>query len=285
MKRLGLLLIFPLLFSYSLHAQLERKLADSKLPVELTFHAPRQINLATVEPLEHKTFHLGIMHTFGTVDGGLESLFGLDNGANIQIVLEYGLSERLSLGASRSSRDKVYYAFGRYHLLRQMQDNSIPISLSLMAGAGVITGNYDFLGALEPDFSDRQVYSAQLMLARKFSDKFSFQLTPMMAVFSNPLSIYDIHSAEDVYAGIGLSGKVRLSPKTSLTLQAIPGLHASAQTNYGVGVDIEAGGHVFQMYLVTSQMLNEPYLLAGTNGQPIDGFRFGFNVNRVFAPW
>jgi hypothetical protein len=279
------LLLFPVLCFSSLYAQLERKPANTELPVELTFHAPRHINLATVEPLENKTFHLGIMHTFGTVDGGLESLFGLDNGANIQIVLEYGLSERLSLGASRSSRDKVYYAFGRYHLLRQMQDNSMPLSLSVMAGAGVITGNYDFLGAAEPDFSDRQVYSAQVMLARKFSDKFSFQVTPMLAVFSNPLSIYSIQSREDWYGGLGLSGKIRLSPKTSLTLQGIPGLHASAETNYGLGVDIEAGGHVFQLYLVTSQMLNEPYLLAGDNGQPLDGFRFGFNVNRVFAPW
>lgn len=284
MRKFSLLIL--LFFSFaSVQAQLERKPANTKVPVELTFHAPRQINLATVEPLETKTFHLGIMHTFGTVDGGLENLFGLDNGANIQIVLEYGLSDRLSLGASRSSRDKVYYAFGRYHILRQMDDNSIPFSLSLMAGAGIITGNYDFLGSAEPDFADRQVYSAQLMLARKFSDKISFQFTPMLAVFSNPLSIYNIQASEDWYAGLGLSGKIKISSKTSLTLQGIPGLHASAKTNYGLGIDIEAGGHVFQMYLVTSQMLNEPYLLAGDNGRPLDGFRFGFNVNRVFAPW
>ncbi len=283
MKQLIVLFGFFVFSFLQANAQLERKPAVSDLPVELIFHAPRHINLATVESLEAGSFHLGIMHTFGTVDGGLESLFGLDNGANIQIFLEYGLSDDLSLGASRSSRDKVYYAYGRYHLLRQKQDESTPMSLSFMAGAGVITANYDFLGSDEPTFGDRLVYAAQLMLARKFSERVSVQLTPMLAKFSNPLPIFNISGMEDIYAGIGISGKVELGARTSLTLQMIPGLHKSATTNYGIGVDLEAGGHVFQMYLVTSQMLNEPYLLAGYNGSPIDGFRVGFNVNRVFG--
>jgi len=34
---------------------------------------------------------------------------------------------------------------------------------------------------------------------------------------------------------------------------------------------------------VTSQALNDPYLLAGGNGVPGEEFRLGFNVNRVFA--
>lgn len=37
------------------------------------------------------------------------------------------------------------------------------------------------------------------------------------------------------------------------------------------------------MYFVTSQALNEQYLLAGGNGVPGEEFRLGFNVNRIFA--
>ena len=82
---------------------------------------------------------------------------------------------------------------------------------------------------------------------------------------------------------LGFSGKYKISGKSSLTLQWIPNLNNDLPNNLGVGIDLEAGGHVFQMYFVTSQALNEQYLLAGGNGVPGEGFRVGFNVNRIFA--
>ena len=72
-----------LMISFSSFAQLERKLENENQPVDLIFHAPRHINILTVEPLDKKSMHFAIMHTFGTLNGGIENLFGLDNGANI----------------------------------------------------------------------------------------------------------------------------------------------------------------------------------------------------------
>lgn len=265
-------------------AQLERKLVNENQPVDLIFHAPRHINLLTVEPLEKKSMHFAIMHTFGTLDGGVENLFGLDNGASIQFSFEFGLSEKLSLGASRSSQDKVYSVFGRYHLLEQTQNGNMPFSLSLAGGAGVITNTYNFLPAVErPELVDRMTYFGQVMLARKFSDKFSLQLTPMFALFANPLSVYQIEGDQNFYLALGMSGKWKVTERSSLTLQYIPNLNSDLRSNFGIGWDVEAGGHVFQMYFVTSQALNEPYLLAGGNGVPGEEFRLGFNVNRIFA--
>lgn len=265
-------------------AQLERKLENSNQPVDLIFHAPRHINLLTVEPLEKKTMHFAIMHTFGTLDGGIENLFGLDNGANIQFSFEFGLSEKLSLGASRSSRDKFYNVYGRYHLLEQTQNNNMPISVSVSGGAGIISNPYSFLPSSErPGFSDRLAYFGQLMLARKFSSKISLQVSPMLAYFSNPQPIYLIEGTQNLYAALGFSGKLKLTSRSSLTLQWMPNLNSDLKSNYGIGWDVEAGGHVFQMYFVTSQALNEQYLLAGGNGVPGEEFRLGFNVNRIFA--
>jgi hypothetical protein len=265
-------------------AQLERKLVNENQPVDLIFHAPRHINLLTVEPLEKKSMHFAIMHTFGTLNGGVEDLFGLDNGASIQFSFEFGLSEKLSLGASRSSQDKVYSVFGRYHLLEQTQNGNMPFSLSLAGGAGVITNTYNFLPAVErPELVDRMTYFGQVMLARKFSDKFSLQLTPMFALFANPLSVYQIEGDQNFYLALGMSGKWKVTERSSLTLQYIPNLNSDLRSNFGIGWDVEAGGHVFQMYFVTSQALNEPYLLAGGNGVPGEEFRLGFNVNRIFA--
>ena len=281
-----LTVIFALLFGIAVPAfsQLERQMANENQPVDLIFHAPRHINLLTVEPLEKKAMHFAIMHTFGTLDGGVENLFGLDNGANIQFSFEFGLSDKLSLGVSRSSRDKVYQVFGRYHLFEQTQNGKMPFSLSLAGGAGVITNSYTFLPEPEqPAIGDRMNYFGQVMLARKFSGKISFQLTPMFAYFTNPLSIYQIEGDQNFYLALGMSGKWKVTERSSLTLQYIPNLNSDLRSNFGIGWDVEAGGHVFQMYFVTSQALNEPYLLAGGNGVPGEEFRLGFNVNRIFA--
>ena len=279
----NLLTTLLLLICSPAFSQLERKLATEKQEVDLIFHAPRHINLLTVEPLEGKSLHFAIMHTFSTIDGGINSLFGLDNGANIQFSFEYGFNRKFSLGAARSSLDKVYSLYGRYHLLAQTYDNSMPISLSFSGTAAVNTTDYGFLPENPPAFSQRMSYAGQLMLARKFGDRLSLQVSPMFAWFTDPLPIYRIDGDQNLYIALGASGKFKLTRRTSLTLQWIPNLNSDLRNNLGVGVDLEAGGHVFQVYLVTSQMLNEPYLLAGGNGVPGEGFRIGFNVNRIFS--
>lgn len=276
-------LIFLLFLPLSLSAQLERKLVNENQPVELIFHAPRHINLLTVEPLSKKSMHFAIMHTFGTLDGGIQNLFGLDNGANIQFSFEFAINEKFSLAASRSSRDKVYNVFGRYHFFEQTQNGSKPFSLSVAGGGGVNTSNYSFLPEPAPTFGERTSYFGQVMLARKFSPKFSFQLTPMMAYFVDPRAIYQIEGRENFYVSLGFSGKLKVTDRSSLSLQYIPNLNTDLRSNFGIGWDVEAGGHVFQMYFVTSQALNEQYLLAGGNGTIGDEFRLGFNVNRIFA--
>lgn len=265
------------------HAQLERKLENEDPDIDLTFHAPRHINLFTVEPLDKKSMHFAIMHTFGPVDGGVQNLFGLDNGASIQFSFEFALSEKFSAGFSRSSRDKVYNVFGRYHLFSQTSSNSRPFSLSLAGGAGVNSSNYEFLNDGAPDFSERTSYFGQVMLARKFDKKFSLQVSPMLAYFVAPLAAYQIEGDENLYLALGISAKYKVSSRSSLTLQMIPNLNTSLRSNWGVGWDVEAGGHVFQMYFVTSPFLNEQYLLAGGNGNFGEKFRLGFNVNRIFG--
>jgi len=276
------LVIFLSFVTNSLFAQLERILANPTQEVDLIFHAPRHINLLTVEPLDKKTLHFAIMHTFGTVDGGVQNLFGLDNGANIQLSFEYGITDKFSLGITRASRDKVYNIYGRYHLLQQTQDDKMPVSVSFMGGGAVNTSNYQFLQEQEPSFNERMSYAAQVMIARKFSDKISVQVSPMMAYFIDPNPIYLIEGTQNLYLAVGLSGKYKITGKSSFTFQYIPNLNNDLRNNVGVGIDIEAGGHVFQMYFVTSQALNETYLLAGGNGVPGEEFRIGFNVNRIF---
>ena len=50
-----------------------------------------------------------------------------------------------------------------------------------------------------------------------------------------------------------------------------------------IGVDIETGGHVFQLLFSNAQSTNEPGFLSNAEGNWGDGnIFFGFNIVRVF---
>jgi hypothetical protein len=275
--------IILLVNNYTGYAQLERKLVDQNPFVELTFEAPRIINLFTVEPLNKNDLHWSIMHTFGSIDNGGRNLWGLDNGANIRLSFEYGINDRWSVGFSRSSLDKVFDFHTRYHLIKQRQDNTTPISVSAVINYAVITNDYTFLGDQNPDMGQRSSYLGQIMIARKFNKKLSIQVSPMVAVFQDVQAIYLNDSQEAVNVALGFSGKYNAFGRSTFTAQFIPNLNNNLRPNFGIGYDLEAGGHVFQMYFVTGGSLNEQYLLTTQNGVLGEGFRLGFNVNRIFT--
>ena len=279
-----LLYLFTLFLSESAFAQLERTRAQEVRPTELTFMAPRNINLYTVEPLSPGELHYSIMHTFGTVDTGIRNLYGIDQGANVRFSFEYGLTDRFSLGFGRSSLDKIVDFTGRYALLKQMSDNSIPVSVSLNTSAGINTSGFGFL-AEDYTFSDRLNFTGSLLIARKFSDKFSLQFSPAVVHFNRVGQETNVADADlNTYYAIGMATRYKIKPRTALSAQYIPTLNGeNTSYNLAVGIDIETGGHVFQMFFTTSRALNDQYLIAGENGDFFDRqFRFGFNVNRLF---
>lgn len=267
-----------------LFAQLERQRVVTDQPVELIFMAPRNINLFTVEPLSKGELHYSIMHTFGEFDSGARNLWGIDQGANVRFSFEYGISNRFSLGFGRSSMDKVYDIHARLALLRQ-KENRMPISVTLAPSLGITTGSFGFLEQ-DYSFSERLSYSAALPIARKFNEALSLQLVPMITHFGRTGAELNIADPDtDTYYSVGLSGRVKISPRSAVTIQAIPPVTNAENLdwNLGIGIDIETGGHVFQMFFTTSRALNEAYLVSGENGNFFEKeFRFGFNVNRLF---
>lgn len=289
MKQMKFFLLFfvcsSLLYSGELQAQLERQRVVTDTAVELTFMAPRNINTYTVEPLSKGELHYSIMHTFGEVESGVRTLWGIDSGANVRFSLEYGFTDRISAGVGRSSMDKVYDMTIRTALLRQRSGNGSPVSISLIPSFGIVTASFGFLQE-DYSFSDRLHYSLSVPVARKFSDRLSLQVTPMIAGFNRTgaeLNIAD--PTVQTYATIAAGGRIKFSPRSAFTFQYLPPLTdaSNLSPNIAIGVDIETGGHVFQMFFTTSRALNESYLIAGENGSFFDGeFRFGFNVNRLF---
>lgn len=248
-----------------------------------SFKTNRVINLHSLESTAAGVLDIKISHRFGTLNRGAYELFGLDN-ATIRIGGDYGLTDRVTIGLGRSSFQKTYDGFAKYTFLRQSSGAKImPVTAALFASTAVQTMRWP-----NPDrenyFSSRMYYTFQLILGRKFSDGFSFQLSPTV-VHRN--LVKTAAEAHDVLA-MAVAGRVKITKRLALNAeyiyvlpdQLLPGFRNS----FSIGLDIETGGHVFQLHLTNSTSMIEPGFVAQTvenwgNG----GIHFGFNVSRVFT--
>jgi opacity protein-like surface antigen len=245
-----------------------------------TFKATQVVNMPTVEAPARQTLQFMIMHRFGRLNEGGYALFGLDN-AVIRFALDYGLTDRLSVGIGRSSHEKVYDASLKYKLLRQ-RENGMPLSVSVYGLAANKRLKYDDKPYLNTKY--RTMYTTQLLLARKMNENLSLQLAPAWLHFNLVPTPKD---KNDVFA-LGIGGRMKLTRRMSLNAEYnyLPDDQLVTGTLYqslSAGLDIETGGHVFQLIFSNSIGMTAPYYLAKTTGSWGNGdIYFGFNITRIF---
>jgi len=255
-------------------------------PVIATFKATRLINQQTIEVGGTRSLDFRIHHHFGPFNSGAYDFWGIDGGASIRLGLEYSYNGRLQFGLGRTSYEKQIDGFLKYRLLRQSKSGSMPISVTLFSGAyrnGVnglkISGVDKFRYA-----SDRLSFVQQIIIARKIDDKLSIQITPTMVHYNLVENLADNNDA----FFLGIAGRYKISNRTAITYEYGAKLLNYSESKYydsmGIGLDIETGGHVFQMFLTNSFGMTENQTFARTNSSWADrGFRLGFNVSRMFT--
>lgn len=270
-------------------AMLESETSTEKDYTFATFKAPRLINGHTVEQPAKENMLFIISHRFGQVNSGFYDIFGLDQ-ATIRVGLDYGITDRISVGLGRSTYQKTYDGFVKIKLLRQATGKGAsPVTLSYFGGA--------YLNSLRwtnPDrenyFSSRMSYVNQVLIARKFNKHISWQLMPTH-VHKNLVPEAD--DLNDIFA-LGTGGRVKLSDWVSLVGEAyfllgaqngIPKINNLQPTHsLSAGLEIETGGHVFQFQFTNSQSMFETGFISETTSSWSNaGIHFGFNINRTFA--
>jgi hypothetical protein len=59
--------------------------------------------------------------------------------------------------------------------------------------------------------------------------------------------------------------------------------NSELNNSFALGVDIETGGHVFQLHLTNAEQMNERGFIGETRDDFFGGdIHFGFNISRVF---
>lgn len=289
-KLIFLSMIFLFFSGFAYSQDLEELLNAETKPateyVTATFKASRIINGHSVQQMKKKQLDFRISHRFGPLNDGAYGLFGLDH-SEIHFSLEYGLTDWLMLGAGRGSFNKTYDSFAKFRLLRQSKGEvNMPVSLSYLTSVELNTLKFQ-----DPTrsnyFSSRMTYVHQLLVARKFSDNLSIQLSPTFIHRNLVPTELDLN---DVYA-LGFGARYKLSKRLSLNAEYYYALNPNRKfldTRYynsaSVGVDIETGGHVFQIMLTNSLGMREGTFIPKTTDNWFDnGIHLGFNISRVFS--
>lgn len=288
MKKL-LLTIFILAINGQVFSQDLLDILENETPknttqniVSATFKGTRIINGHSVENRKDKELEFIISHRFGSVNLGFDELFGLDQ-SNIRFALEYGLNNNLTVGFGRSSFEKTYDSFLKYSLLKQKTGkNSFPFSVSLFSSIAIKTLK-DYDPSDKRTFAESLYYVSQVLIAKKVNASFSYQITPTY-IHRNTVKIdADPH---DIFA-LGFAGRIKLSNRVSLNSEYFYAFDESksinARNSLAFGVDIETGGHVFQLILSNAITMIEKSFITETTGNFFEGdIHFGFNISRTF---
>jgi Membrane bound beta barrel domain (DUF5777) len=244
------------------------------------FKGTRIINGHSVETVGKNNLDFMISHRFDRVNSGFEQFFGLD-AATIRLGLEYGITNSIMIGVGRSSYQKIYDFFGKYKLLKQSTGGSnIPVSVTAFTGYALRTQKTDPLLSA----SDRSSYTAQLLIARKFSEAFSLQLSPTYIYRQLP----DMYTDSKLVFATGLGGRIKITKRTSINGEynyVFPNqVDKSYTNNLSFSYDIETGGHVFQLLFTNSFGMTERQFITETTGRWNKGdIHFGFNIARTFS--
>lgn len=223
-----------------------------------------------------------ILHRFGAVNTGAKNLFGLDQ-ANMRFGFDYGLGKNLTIGVGRSNVNKEFDGFIKYRPVWQSSGpGSFPFSVVLISGATITTQPFSIANR-KNFFSSRMSYFNEIIIGRKFSQRFSMQVSPTM-VHRNLVPLETDHN--NVYA-LGLGTRFKLTRRMALVADyhyIVSGLDKNIYSNpLSLGIDIETGGHVFQLHFSNSLGMNEKAFITNTTDKWSRGdIRFGFNLSRVF---
>ncbi|MEO8147060.1 MAG: DUF5777 family beta-barrel protein [Bacteroidia bacterium] len=251
--------------------------------IKNAFKSTRVINTHSSEMLAEGVLDFRILHRFGEVSSGVNEFWGLDQ-ASMRMSFDYGIKDWLTVGIGRSTYKKEVDGLVKVKLLWQTKGKkNFPFSLTYVVGTTVNTlpnpyPEYKYY------FSNRVTYYHELLFCRKFNSKFTLQITPTLVHYNYVEHASDPHDLFSAAAGARYKVSKRIALVVDYNYRINKADNDPYYNYFGFGVDIETGGHVFQLHFTNSIGMNERAYITETSGEFLKGdIRFGFNLSRVFT--
>jgi hypothetical protein len=277
MKFLFILLLVPLCtFAQDDEPKKEKKVKE-KLE-RRAFESSVLIDNPTNVLFSKNTLEVNMAHRFGLITGGDNDLAGIWAPSNIQIGASYAIHERLTLGVSTTKFDRLQSLIWKVALLRQTRSNKMPVSVSYY-------GNWTVDARKKENFNlvqDRYSFYHQLIIARRFSQMFSFQIAPS-------ISHYNLVSKEmdnDMIA-ISAGGRMKISDQTAIMIDYTQPVTRFSSMNpkpgLSVGVEFATSAHAFQLLIGNyNGIVPQKNIMFNQNDYFKGDVLIGFNITRLY---
>ena len=299
------LLVLLTFLSFTLSAQddlmgmLEGEMASENTPEKViaTFKGTKLINTQTIQTTKKKTLEFNIAHRFGDMDIlnkqnqniGSHTLYGIENAANIRFSLNYGITDKLSVGIGRSKLNEHVDGNLKFRFFEQ-KTSGMPISAAYYTNAAISP----VAVIANDEFANRWSFVHQLIIASKVTRGISLELLPTF-VHRNYVDQTILHPEngsvdENDILAIGVAGRFKITKRMAFVVDyfyAISEFRDAANDfsdAIGVGIEIETGGHVFHITVTNSAGLIENDIIPATRSDWGRGeYKLGFNISRVFS--
>lgn len=254
-----------------------RAQADPPQPVYGTFKGTRLYNFHTTEMPAHKHLEFRVAHRFGDLRQGYANFFGIDAGAQVRLSFGYSPLQWAEVGLERTGAGKWWDGYVKLRLLRQTAPGGSPVSVTWLS-------TVFFTEATDPlrynRTSDRLEYFHQLLIARKFSRRFSL-MTGVFLLHQNMALSADL---PNTWFWIPGAARFKLTHRLTTFIEiAYPLWQQTLQPGHrlawGSGLEIDTGGHVFQVGITSADGMSENRMLF--TRRPL--LRLGFNISRMFS--
>ena len=289
MKKIFIVLILSLFLS-PLFAQEEAQAQEKSKPVRFTFNAAILIENQTVATPYKGGLELQIQHRFSLIES-IHNLYGIYGSANTRIGLNYGITDRLMIGAGTTKDYALQDIRWKYLILQQTEDNSMPVSLSYY-GNLVIDARAEENFGPSTDFKQmhRLSYFTQFIVARKFSEKISAQIAPSF-IYMNTVKRYsDDVGFKNLNFGLHAGARANLFGNHSLMLEYDQLLTKQdtgeeleqPKPNLAFGWEIGTATHSFQVFASNYNLIIDQYNLLYNTKSAGGDYLFGFNITVKF---
>jgi hypothetical protein len=266
-----------------------------------TFQSTSLINMQTVEMQKKGYLQFMVAHHFGVIwnkdasEGqNLAQIFGLNSGiAHTYLSFDYSPCDYANIGLALAGSSK-FEGWLKFKILRQQTGaKNIPVSVAWLSLVNADAQENPAVTKENKLAWNKFSFMHQLLIARKFSSKFSLQLMPTFIHYN--IVPYGINNSNNIFS-MGLGGKYQIKDNMALTFEYARQFNMYEDVidgngniiNYepnlmAVGLEFNTGGHVFQFYIGnTTSASNIEQLTKNTNFLKDGKFALGFRLNRAF---
>lgn len=261
---------------------------EKSKPVRFTFGTSMLIENQTGATPYKGGLEMQIHHRFSVIKN-YHDLFGIYGSANTRLGLNYGITDKLMIGAGTTKDFKLQDIQWKYQILQQTEDNSMPVSLSYY---GNLVADLRTDDAFGPSASYRHIhrlsYFTQFIVARKINDKVSVQLAPSLTYYNSVPRSTDSTGNKNLNLGLSAGARVNLFGAHSLILEydqllTKQDLDIQPKPNLSLGWEIGTATHTFQIFATNySQIISQRNLLFNTNDFKKGEYLVGFNITIRF---